>query len=86
MNTSPDISETTLRNTIAKFAFLDPKNIGVTSDFGDDLGLDSLDRLELLAEVEEQHGVLLPDDELTKIWNLGDLVKALESVPGEANS
>ena len=86
MNTSPDISETTLRNTIAKFAFLDPEDIGVTSDFGDDLGLDSLDRLELLAEVEERHGVLLPDDQLTKIWNLGDLVKALEPVAEDARS
>jgi len=86
MNTQVNISETTLRNTIAKFAFLDPADIGVTSDFGDDLGLDSLDRLELMAEVEERHGVLLPDDELTKIWNLGDLMKALEPVAEDAKS
>ena len=77
MNTHQQISEETLRNSIAKFAFLDPADIGVASDFGDDLGLDSLDRLELLAEIEERYGVLLPDDQLTKIWNLGDLVKAL---------
>ena len=86
MNTSVNINETTLRDTIAKFAFLDPEDIGVTSDFGDDLGLDSLDRLELLAEIEERHGILLPDDQLTKIWNLGDLVKALSSDAGDARS
>lgn len=86
MNTSVDISETTLRNTIAKFTFLDPEDIGVTSDFGDDLGLDSLDRFELLAEIEERHDVLLPDELLTKIWNLGDLVKALEPAAGDLDS
>ncbi len=79
MNTHHQISEATLRDTIAKFTFLDPADIGVKADFGDDLGLDSLDRLELLAEIEERHGILLPDDQLTKIWNLGDLVKALNT-------
>ncbi len=79
MTTPVHISESTLRNAIAKFAYIDPKKIEVTSDFGDDLGLDSLDRLELLAEIEERHGILLPDDQLTQIWNLGDLVKALNA-------
>lgn len=86
MNTPAHISESTLRNTIAKFTYIDPKEIGVKSDFGDDLGLDSLDRLELLAEIEERHGVLLPDDQLTNIWSLGDLVKALSDQQGRTLS
>ena len=39
-----------------------------------------------LAEIEERHGVLLPDELLTKIWNLGDLVKALEPTARDLDS
>ncbi len=86
MNKSVEVNESMLRETVAEIMFLDPEEIGATDNFDDDLGLDSLDRLELLAEVEERHGVLLPDDELTKIWNLGDLMKALEPVAQDARS
>lgn len=82
MNMPVDISETTLRETIAKFMFRDPEDIGITDDFADDLGLDSIDRLDLLAAVEERHGVHLHDEQITNIGNLDDLVRALKPVVG----
>ena len=86
MNKPVEINETALRETVAKFMFLDPQEIGATDDFGDDLGLDSIDRLDLMAAVEERHGVNLRDEQITNIWNLRDLVKALKPDAGDAGS
>ena len=86
MTTLVEINETTLRETVAKFMFLNPQDISATDHFGDDLGLDSIDRLDLLAAVEERHGVHLRDEQITNIWNLGDLVKALKPDAGDAGS
>lgn len=82
MNTSVNISESALRETVAKFMYRDPKDIGISDKFGDDLGLDSIDRLDLLAAVEERHGVYLRDEQISTIWTLGDLVKALQPDAG----
>ena len=86
MNKPVEINETTLRETVAEVMFLDPEDIGATDNFGDDLGLDSIDRLYLLAVIEERHGVRLRDEQITNIWNLGDLVKALKLDAGDARS
>lgn len=44
----------------------------------DDLGADSLDVVELLMALEDETGKTIPDDEVTKIKTVGDLVKVLE--------
>ena len=86
MNKSVEVNENMLRETVAEIMFLDPEDIGATDNFDDDLGLDSIDHLYLLAAVEERHGVHLRDEQITNIRNLGDLVKALKTLPAEANS
>ena len=86
MNTPLEINETAPHETVAKFMYLDPENIGATGNFGDDLGLDSIDWLDVLAAVEERHGVHLRDEQITIIWRLGDLVEALISDVGDAGS
>lgn len=46
----------------------------------DDLGADSLDVVELLMALEDETGKTIPDDEVTKIKTVGDLVKVLETL------
>ena len=86
MSTAVEISETGLHETVAKFMFLDPEDIGATDNFGEDLSLDSIDWHDLLAAVEERHGVHLRDEQISIIWSLDDLVKALISNVGDAGS
>ncbi len=47
-------------------------------NFDLDLGFDSLGRVELLAEIEAELGVEIPEDRLNQILTIGELVQALE--------
>jgi len=50
---------TTIANTIAEYKGLDAADITPESRLAEDLGLDSLDTVELLMSFEEQLGVTL---------------------------
>ena len=45
----------------------------------EDLGADSLDILQLLMTIEEDHGITIPDEELATFETVGDILKFLES-------
>ena len=45
----------------------------------ENLGLDSLDVVELAMEVEKEYEIALPDLEIEKCYTLGDFVKLVES-------
>lgn len=47
-------------------------------NFDLDLGFDSLGRVELLAEIEAELGVEIPEERVNQILTIGELVKALE--------
>ena len=43
-----------------------------------DLGFDSLDRILLIASVEEAFGIFIPDDQAARIFTVGDLISAVQ--------
>ena len=51
-------------------------------NFDLDLGFDSLGRVELLAEIEAELGVEIPEETLNQILTIGELVGALEAARG----
>ena len=62
---------------------IDLISLHVTSDFEskikDDLGADSLDVLQLLMALEEEKGIVIPDDVLPTLVTVGDIVAYMES-------
>ena len=48
------------------------------ADFKADLGMDSLDNVELLMEIEKEFGITIPDDEAEKAHTLNDCVESVE--------
>ena len=48
------------------------------SSFIDDLGLDSLDIVELIMLFEEEFNIEIPDEDMEKIKTVGDLIKYLD--------
>ena len=54
----------------------------VTSDanFTNDLGADSLDRVELVMNIEDEFGISIPEDQAEKIATVGDAVKFVEEM------
>ncbi len=51
--------------------------VSPTDDFSDDVGLDSIDRLNLMTAVEQAHDIELSDEEMASISTLRDLLNLL---------
>ena len=74
---------TTTEAIIAKISDLIVANTGIaaekitpTSRF-QDLGLDSLDALSLINDLEEEYGIKIPNQEVLKIKTVGEAVESL---------
>jgi len=70
--------EQEIRIAIAAQVRRDPESIGRHDDFEEDLGLDSLDRLDVLAAVEDELRVRIPDDLFSEIRSLDGVLRALD--------
>ena len=57
-----------------------PPPVGLDTDLGRDLGLDSLTRMELLSRLERAAGASLPDRVLAEVATPRELLRAFESV------
>ncbi|MBA7482717.1 Acyl carrier protein [subsurface metagenome] len=57
---------------------VDESKITEDSSFVDDLGLDSLDIVELIMAFEEEFNLEIPDKDMEKIKTVGDLIKYLD--------
>ena len=53
--------------------------VSLTDDFSDDIGLDSIDRLNLMTAVEQAHDIELSDEEMASVNTLGNLLKLLKA-------
>jgi acyl carrier protein len=70
-------AEAAVRATVAQFIGRDLRQVSETADFAEDLGMDSLDRLELMAAIETEFDVELSDEELSSVSNMRELIRAL---------
>ena len=82
MNAQESISERAIVETVNRYV---GRDVAATDDLSDDIGLDSIDRLNLMTTVEQEHGVHLSDEEIASISNLRDLLRLLNAVSGEGN-
>lgn len=44
----------------------------------DDLGADSLDVVELLSQLEDEYGIIIPDEEVESLATVGDVASVLD--------
>ena len=70
-----------VRTILAKQLRRDPATITPDSDIKKDLGADSLDILQLLMRVEDEYGIVIPDQELAGFKKVSDVVAFLDSQP-----
>jgi acyl carrier protein len=68
----------TVRTLIAKYTGVDAKRVPDEAHLGDDLGLDWLDRLELMILIEEEFCVEFSDTAVNDIDVVGDLIRHIE--------
>ncbi|MBQ9702155.1 MAG: acyl carrier protein [Bacteroidales bacterium] len=67
-----------VQTILAKQLRLDPSRITPESLIKKDLGADSLDILQLLMRIEDQYGIVIPDQALAKFETVKDVVDYLE--------
>ncbi len=84
MRAHEPIAEASVRATVAQFIGQDIDHVSETADFSEDLGMDSLDRLELMAAVELEFDVTLSDEQLSSVSNMRELIRAL--IPRSADN
>jgi acyl carrier protein len=69
-----------VRTLIAEYIGVDAKRVTDEAHFSDDLGLDWLDRLELMILIEDEFAeVEISENDVTHIEVVGDLVRILSS-------
>lgn len=67
-----------LRNMVAGVGASDvPDKLNSSIRFAEDLGFDSLDRVDFLALVEKHYDIAIPDSEVSAIASVGDLIKIM---------
>ena len=69
-----------IANTLAEQLGIPQSKITLESDIVNDLGADSLDVVELLMTLEDTMGKTIPDDKVTEIKTVGDLVNILNEL------
>jgi len=57
---------------------VEPADVTPTASFVDDLGADSLDRVELVMALEETFGVEIPDDDAEKIATVQNAIDYIQ--------
>lgn len=63
---------------------IDKEDVKMESKINDDLGLDSLDTVELIMEIERHFNIAIPDDNAENFYKVSDVVNYLyENLPGQ---
>lgn len=68
-----------VRQALAKQLDINIDKITADSKIKDDLGADSLDILELLMTIEEEFGIMIPDESLVTFEKVSDVVAYMEA-------
>ena len=69
-----------LKGIIAEVLNVDVGEITMDTTFVDDLGADSLDIFEIIAAIEEQFDIEIPQEEAEKIVTVGDAVEQIRNI------
>lgn len=59
---------------------LDANDIKLESDLINDLGIDSLDVMELVMAIDEKCGITIPDDEIANLTTVEAIVNYIDKV------
>ncbi|MCU0318297.1 MAG: acyl carrier protein [Amoebophilaceae bacterium] len=57
---------------------VDASAVRPEADFSNDLGADSLDKVEVIMDVETEFGISIPDEEAEKLQTVGEAIAYLE--------
>ena len=68
-----------VQKILARQLRIDASAVQMSSRIKEDLGADSLNILQLLMKIEDDYGIVIPDEELAHFDTVGDVVSYLDS-------
>lgn len=77
INKSSQLSQQ-VYHTLGKYLQRDPKNLHPEDSLRDDLGLDSLQTIELVYEVESAFDLQIPDEDFGRLTTIGAVILYLD--------
>ncbi|CAA93348.1 putative acyl carrier protein, mitochondrial [Schizosaccharomyces pombe] len=77
----PDAEKRILKVVSSFDKIQDPKKVTPTSTFANDLGLDSLDAVEVVMAIEEEFSIQIPDKDADEITSVGDAISYITKNP-----
>lgn len=69
-----------IQNLLAEALNLPVEKVTPDAKIVDDLGADSLDVVELLSQLEDEYGVIIPDDEVEGLLTVADVAAEIEKL------
>lgn len=66
---------------VKNFDQVDPSKVNPETKFAEDLGLDSLDIVEVVMAIEDEFAIEIPDQEADKIVSVKDAIEYISSHP-----
>ena len=69
-------------SAIASRVGIDASEIKAETTVREDLGMDSLDAVELIMELEEELGISMPSDKTAELETVGEIVALADSLLG----
>ncbi len=75
-----------IKNLIAEIIEKDPVDLDPNARFVEDLGVDSMMALEILAAIEKKYKISIPEEKLPQLTNLNDTIKIAKEYLGQKNA
>lgn len=69
-----------IQNMLAEALNLPVEKVTPDSKIVEDLGADSLDVVELLSRLEDEYGIMIPDEEVENLITVADVAAELEKL------
>ncbi len=69
-----------IQEMLAEALNLPVEKVTADAKIVEDLGADSLDVVELLSRLEDEFGIVIPDDEVENLVTVGDVAAELEKL------
>lgn len=69
-----------IRSLVAEILEVEPQTISGSARFVQDLGMDSMMALEILASIEKKYRIIIPEESLTKFVNLDTTVAIVREI------
>ncbi len=75
-----DNFEDELKNLISDIIEIPVGKLTPEADFIDDLQVDSLKSIEIVAAVERKYRIVIPEEDIPKVRNLGQIAKYIKTL------